>query len=89
MRSASLGGQGKNTYTGGPESDVIHAVTTEPEQGAKEVINAGAGNDTIFTDDSMPDQIKCGEDTDGGDIDTLHVDLVDSVPADCENVVYP
>ncbi len=52
--------------------------------GAKEVINAGAGDSSIFADDGVPDQIKCGEGHDGVIADRS----VDSVSADCENVSY-
>ncbi len=80
------GGPGKNTYTGGPYIDVIFADTAEADGGAKEVINAGAGNDGIEANDGLPDQIKCGDGT-----DTVDNDSVDSVSADCENknVIFP
>ena len=71
----------QNTYTGGPHNETFAASFTAANGGAKEVIDAGAGDDGIFADDGVPDQITCG---DGND--TVDADSVDSVASDCENV---
>ena len=87
-----IGGTDKNTYTGGPNTDIIYANVDEANGGAKEVINAGAGNDRIYAVDSLPDKIKCGDgdnDTVFADYDPADADSVDSVSADCENVNPP
>ncbi len=82
-----FGGPGKNTYTGGPNGDAIYANVDEANGGAKEVINAGAGNDSIYADEGLPDQIKCGDGNDTVLAD--YPDSVDSVSADCETVNPP
>jgi len=49
-------------------------------RGGSDTVCLGDGNDTAFTDDGMPDLIKCGD-----GIDTVTVDGID-IWEECENV---
>lgn len=78
------GGPGINTYTGSNGDDEIQAKTPEDGGGAAETIKAGAGSDTIFADDGIPDKISCGDHYDFVNYD----EGIDTVGSDCEEK-YP
>lgn len=58
-----IGGDGADSFSAGPGDDLIDATadSTPDTRGKTEEINAGSGNDRIFTRDGMPDSIFCNE----------------------------
>jgi hypothetical protein len=70
-----LGGPGDDTLNGQGGADQLDGGT------GVDVLNGGAGGDTILARDSISDTIACGTDTDNADLD-----LRDPEPLGCENI---
>jgi hypothetical protein len=77
-----FGGPGSDRLTGGPLRDSISGEgTVEEGVPGSDVVRAGGGDDRVWVDDGLVDQVECG-----AGLDTVTADELDVVAADCEQV---
>ena len=74
------GAGGRDTVIGGEGPDLLDG-GRDPDR-----LEGGPGSDGLFSRDGGPDELSCGEDAGGGDLDKATVDPGDTVDADCEQV---
>ena len=87
-----IGGRERDVLIGSYGTDAIYGQSGDDElRGGPgtDLLNGGAGSDVLGTRDGTADTLHCGTDGNRGDHDVASADHIDTVAADCEQVLLP